>query len=92
MKVGTKVADLGVTKDRGAQTKSKAKQLRLTTNLCHFCPRKQSHNYSPVKPDSCFMYEGLALQHYDNKTPDDELSPVPCLDTEARWLTFSYLL
>ena len=55
---------LRVTKDRGAQMKNEWRDWGLSTTkflLSHFCPRRQFHNYSLVKPDSCFLYESLAL-------------------------------
>ena len=35
--------------------------------------------YSLAKPDPCFLFEGLALQDYNNKASDDEPATVPWL-------------
>ena len=39
--------------------------------------------YSLTKPDLFFSYEGLTVEDYNIKAPDDELATVPCLDIEA---------
>ena len=41
-----------------------------------------------MKPDSCILYEGLALPDYNNKVPDDEVATVPCLDIKAWWRAY----
>ena len=55
--VATKVVrDLAVTKNQGAQTKTKVKRLRLSTNFCHHILSKMTfRNCSLAKPDTCFL-------------------------------------
>ena len=31
----------------------------------------EDYNYSVMKPDTCFLFESLALQDYNKKVPDE---------------------
>ena len=70
-------------RDQGSScTDEERSKARRFTNFCHYT-FVHKDNPSLVKPDSCFLYKGLALKNYNNKAPDDELATVPCLGTEA---------
>ena len=62
-----------MTEDQDAQIKTKVKRLRSRTNICHHILSM----HEDIKPESCFQYEGLALQDYNNKAHDSELATVP---------------
>ena len=82
-----------MTEDRGVQMKTKAKRQRSSTNLCHHIFVNEDNPITIVlrNPDSSFLYEGLALQDYDNKAPDDKLAIVSCLGIEALQFLLPYL-
>ena len=51
------IEDRGTDEDWSEETEIEHKFLQS-----HFCPQRQFHNNSLIKPDWCFLYESLALQ------------------------------
>ena len=75
-----------MTEDRGAQTKTEDKRLRIEHSFLPSSTYRfvyQNYNYSLAKPDPYFSFESLALQDYNNKASDDEPATETCWAIKA---------